>query len=129
MLILNFTHPLNDEQVKQIEQLTGQKVEEVRQIPVHFDNNVPYENQIESLIEQCNLSPSEWQSKPILIVPPAFNFIAVALLAALHGLMGYFPPIVRLRPIENQLPVKYEVAEIINLQKIRDKFRKSRTEV
>ena len=129
MLILNFTHPLNDEQVKQIEQFTGQKVEEIRQIPVHFDNNVPYEEQIEDLIKECNLTPTEWQSKPILIVPPSFNFIAVTLLAALHGLMGYFPPIVRLRPIENQLPVKYEVAEIINLQKIRDKFRKYRTEV
>ncbi len=42
MLILNFTHPLNDEQVKQIERIIAQKVEEVRQIPIHFDNNIPY---------------------------------------------------------------------------------------
>ena len=33
------------------------------------------------------------------VVPPALNFITAVLLAELHGRMGYFPAIVRLRPV------------------------------
>ena len=40
--------------------------------------------------------------------------------------MGYFPPIVRLRPIEDALPPRYEVAEILNLQAARDAARLKR---
>jgi hypothetical protein len=123
MLILNFTHPLTEEQLEQIKRLTGQDIEEVRQIGVHFDNDKPFAEQVEKLVKDCDLSPQEWQSRPILIVPPAFNFIAVTLFAALHGVMGYFPPIVRLKPVHGSTPPRFEVAEIINLQEIREFFR------
>ncbi len=126
MIILNFSHPLTDEQKRDIEKLTGQKIEEVRQIQTQFDNDKPFEDQVEELIKKCNLTPEEWQSRPILIVPPSFNFIAVSLLAALHGLMGYFPPVIRLKPVKDAVPPKFEVAEIINLHGIREKFRKLR---
>ena len=76
----------------QIRELINGEIEEIRQIPVFFDNEKPFEEQVKELIEACNLTPEEWQTRPIIIVPPAFNFIAVTLLAALHGLMGYFPP-------------------------------------
>ncbi len=126
MIVLNFSHPLSEEQVEQVERLISQKIEEVRQIPVHFDNELPFDTQVEKLIEECNLTVDEWQTKPIIIVPPAFNFIAVSLLAALHGIMGYFPPVIRLKPVQNAVPPKFEVAEIINLQNIREKFRSMR---
>jgi len=48
------------------------------------------------------------------------------LLAELHGRMGYFPPIVRLRPVPNALPPRFEVAEIINLQAVREAARTRR---
>ena len=51
----------------------------------------------------------------MLIIPPALDFIAVALLAHLHGRMGYFPDCVRLRPVEGARPPRFEVAEIIEL--------------
>jgi hypothetical protein len=47
-------------------------------------------------------------------------------LAELHGRMGYFPPILRLRPVEGAIPPRFEVAEIINLQALRDAARKER---
>jgi hypothetical protein len=40
--------------------------------------------------------------------------------------MGYFPPIVRLKPVAGALPPRYEVAEVINLQGVRDTARKKR---
>jgi hypothetical protein len=48
-------------------------------------------------------------------------------LAELHGRMGYFPPVLRLRPVEQALPPRYELAEVINLQAVRDSARKERT--
>ncbi|RKY95150.1 MAG: hypothetical protein DRQ06_04200 [Candidatus Hydrothermota bacterium] len=126
MLILNFSHPLTDEQKEQIEKISGQKIGEIRHIPTNFDNDKPFEPQVEELIRSCNLTSEEWQTLPILIVPPALNFIAVTLLAAIHGIMGYFPPIVRIKPVENTIPPRFEVAEIIDLKKIREKYRSIR---
>ena len=72
------------------------------------------------------LSAHEWQTASILINPPSLNFITALVLAKLHGRMGYFPPVVRLRPVEDALPPRYEVAEILNLQAVRDAARLKR---
>jgi hypothetical protein len=78
------------------------------------------------LVERAGLSPAEWQTLPLLINPPSLNFIAVALLAELHGRCGYFPAVLRLRPVEGSLPPQYEVAEVLDLQVIRDSARQKR---
>ena len=122
MLILNFSHPLTPEQVRQIEEVSGEAAE-VRQVPAQFDTEQPFAPQAVALAEACGLSPEEWQTTPLLVVPPALNFIAVALLAELHGRMGYFPAVVRTRPVAGSLPPRYEVAEVLNLQGLRDKAR------
>ena len=126
MLILNFSHPLTEDQKTQIEALTGEKIAEVREIPAQMETGEPFEPQIAAMVESAGLTPKDWQTKPLLIVPPALNFSAVTLLAHLHGLMGYFPPIVRLRPVQGALPPRYEVAEIINLQAVREQARRRR---
>ena len=126
MILLNFSHPLTEEQLTRIEVLTGQRVAEVRHVPAQFDNHQSFASQVRALADTCKLSPEEWQTRPILIVPPALNFIAACLLAELHGRMGYFPPMVRLRPVEGSVPTRYEVAEVINLQEVRDKARARR---
>jgi len=43
----------------------------------------------------------------ILVNTPSLNFITAMLLAKLHGRMGYFPPIIRLRPANGSLPPRY----------------------
>jgi hypothetical protein len=126
MLILNFSHPLTAEQLARIEELTHQKINDIRHIPAQFDQQQPFTPQIEAIIAACNLTAQEWQSTPLLIIPPALNFIAVALLAELHGLMGYFPDCLRLRPVENARPPRFEVAEILNLQAYREQGRSRR---
>lgn len=126
MILLNFSHPLTAEQLRQIEALSGKKIAKVENIGVHFDAAVPYAQQIVALVDGIGLSPQQWQNEPILLNPPSFNFIAATLLAELHGRMGYFPPCSRLRPIAGSIPPQFEVAEIVNLQEIREKARKKR---
>jgi len=126
MLILNFSHPLTEDQRAQIEALTDEKIAEVRRVPSQMDSAAPFIPQIRQLVDSLKLSPDEWQTVSILVVPPALNFSAAMLLAHLHGRMGYFPPIVRIRPIPESLPPRYEVAEIINLQAEREAARKTR---
>lgn len=126
MILLNFSHPLTAGQLAQIEALTGQPVEQVREIPAHLDHTKPFAPQVVALAEACGLSPEEWQTAPLLVAPPALNSAAVSLLAEMHGRMGYFVPCIRLRPVEGALPPRYQVAEILNLQNQRDTARRRR---
>jgi hypothetical protein len=126
MILLNFTHPLTPDQLAQIEALTGERVAEVRDVPAQFDNEQPFIPQVEALADACELTPQEWQTIPLLIAPPALNFIAVALLAELHGRMGYFPSCLRMRPVPHARPPRYEVAEVLDLQSVRDAARTKR---
>jgi len=126
MLLLNFSHPLTPEQIAQIEALSGQPVDDLRAIPVQFDPDRPFAPQAEALVQSVALSPEDWQTRPILIVPPSLNVIAALLLAELHGRMGYFPAVLRLKLAPGSTPPRYEIAEILNLQAVRDAARKSR---
>lgn len=125
MLLLNFSHPLPSDQITRLSELTGQPID-VRHLPAQFDHAQPFIPQAETLVAQIDLTPEEWQTAPLMVILPALNYIAAVVLAELHGRMGYFPPIVRLQPVEGALPPRYAVAEIINLQGVRDSARKKR---
>jgi len=126
MILLNLSHPLTPDQQAQIEKLTGQAIERVIALPAQFDHQQPFEPQLAGLMANVPLTPEEWQTAAIVVNPPALNFITALALAELHGRMGYFPPVVRLRPVKDALPPRYEVAEILNLQAVRDAARQKR---
>lgn len=126
MLLLNFSYPITPDQQSQIEQLTGQRLAQVIDLPVQFDNNQPFLPQFKALMAQIPLTPEQWQSEPLLVNLPSLNHIAALLLAELHGRMGYFPSIVRIRPVAGSTPPRFEVAEIINLQEVRGTAREKR---
>ena len=115
MIVLNFSHPLTGEQRSQIEALTGHPITDVRAIPTQFDEQQPFAPQLAALLATIDLTPEQWRREPILVVLPSLNFIAAALLAELPKRMGYFPPIVRTRPVAGSMPRRYEVAEILDL--------------
>ena len=62
---------------------------------------------------------------PLLINPPGYAPAAFALLAELQGRIGHFPSLIRLCPGAGAF-TKYEVAELLNLQGIRERARKRR---
>jgi len=127
MLLLNFSHPLTPTQLTQLEMLTGARVERVVTVPAQFDPGQPFLPQVETMLAQVPFTAEEWQTTPLLVVPPALNFITAILLAELHGRMGYFPAIVRLRPVAESVPPRFEVAEVINLQAVRAAARTQRS--
>jgi hypothetical protein len=126
MLILNYAHPLTVAQREKIAALTDAPIDDVRAVPVHLDLDAPFAEHARALADAADLTPEQWQTTPLLVNPPSLNFAAAALLAELHGRMGYFPPVIRLRPVTDTLPPRYDVAEIINLQAIRDAARGER---
>jgi len=123
MILLNFSHPLPPDQLARLESLTGQPVERVVEIPTQVDTQADLVPQVVALADACQLTPDQWQQESILVLPPALNFVAVTLLAELHGRMGYFPAHIRTRPAEGSLPPRFEVAEVINLQAVREAAR------
>jgi len=123
MILLNFSHPITAKQLEQIEYLTAQKIERLIEINCQIDHGQPLTSQVRALAEQVTLSSFEWQSRPLLVNLPALNFGAAVLMAELHGRCGYFSPVIRLRPVAGCLPPQYEVAEILNLQEIRENAR------
>lgn len=126
MILLNFSHPITETQQAQIEALTGTAVERTLAAMPQFDEQQPFGPQLAALMEQIDLTPAQWQSEALLVVMPSLNFIAAGLLCELHGRMGYFPSVVRTRPVAGALPRRYEVAEILDLQSLRERARHAR---
>ena len=134
MILLNFSHPLTPAQTAQLEALTGQRAERIVEKMAGFDHAQAFVEQARALVDAVGLTPQEWQTAPLVVIPPALNFIAVIVLAELHGRMGYFPTVARLRPIANTTPphpsatlrTGFEIAEVVNLQSVRDAARTRR---
>lgn len=125
MLILNFSHPLTDEQRSQVESLAGIAVTDIRTIPVQIRQDESLEAQIVAIVDKVELSSAQWQTLPLLINPPGYAPAAFVLLAELHGRIGHFPTLLRLRPKAGPV-TSYEVAELLNLQTIRENARTRR---
>jgi hypothetical protein len=83
-------------------------------------------DQVRELVDRIGLSSTEWQTLPLIVNLPGYAPVAAALLAELHGRIGHFPAILWLRPVPDSTPTRYEVAEIINLQAVRDAARARR---
>ncbi len=125
MLVLNYAHPLSDEQLKQLETLLG-SAPDIRELPSQVDRSRPLADIARELADAAGLSPREWQTLPLILNPPGLASTALALIAELHGRCGGFLSILNIRPIADSTPTRYEIAELSNLQSIRDKARKQR---
>ena len=124
MLIFNFAHPLTPAHLEQIAQtLKVSETLRVLDIPAQFDPQQSFAVQAIALADAAGLTPEQWQTEPLLVNLPSLNHIAACLLAELHGRMGYFPSIIRLRPMAGSTPPQFELAEVINLQAMREDAR------
>ncbi|MEZ4864399.1 MAG: CRISPR-associated protein Csx15 [Caldilineaceae bacterium] len=121
--LLNFTRELTAEQIQQIELALGKRIGKLINRPADFVHEQPYGPQCVALAEHVGLTKSEWETLPIVVNPPGMAPGALCLISELHGRMGYFPAMVRLRPETRDGTRVFEVAEILNLQEIRDRAR------
>lgn len=126
MNLLNFSHPLNKVQLEQLATLIGQSVTDVHDIAVQFDIDQAFTPQVVAMIDNLSIGSTRWQNDPWLIIPPALNYITAILLAELHARMGHFPTIIRLKPVQQNFTTQYDVAEIINLEQVRQNARQRR---
>ena len=126
MILVNFSHPLNKYQMVKIEELTGRSITRVLNTSDRLDQYVPFTEQIRRIIDDTGLSLHEWQTSTILINPPPYSPFATILMAELHGRMGQFPTIIRIRPTQNDNPTQFEIGEIIDLQAVRKSARTNR---
>lgn len=126
MLVVNFSHPLAPHQRDQLEGCCGRPVDRVVDVKVQFRHAEPFGPQVVAAVDAAGLSGDEWQTLPLLVVPPALAPIACACLAELHGRIGHFPPVVRLRPRPDATPPVFDVAEVVNLQQLREMARERR---
>jgi hypothetical protein len=126
VVVVNFAHPLTDAQRAQIEPLTSQAIARVLDMPAQIDPEQELSPQVVALVDQTGLSGEEWQTLPLLINPPGLAPLTAVLVAELHGRMGYFPSLLYIRPVEGSVPPRYKVAEVLNLQSVRDAARERR---
>jgi hypothetical protein len=122
--LLNFARPLTGLQRNQIEQALGYRIGKTIHIQSEFENLHDFGPQAVALLDRAGLTPHEWQTLPILVNPPGFAPGAVCLLSEMHGRMGHFPAVVRMRPEPHRNPPVFVVAEIVALQALRDAARR-----
>lgn len=126
MIVVNFGHPLTEEQQAQLAALAERAIERVIDVPTHFDDGQPFAPQAAALVERAGLTPREWQTLPLLVNLPSYGPIVAVLLAYLHGVSGHFPAVVRLRPSQSGELQRFAVAEILPLNDLRSMARKER---
>lgn len=123
MILVNFSHPVTEKQLDQIEEMIGIRPE-LKTVPVQIDPSLPLKDEIDRIVSSAGLTSEEWQTIPIIVNLPGLSVLSGGIIAELHGRMGHFPDILRLKPTENIQG--YEVAEIVSLQRIRNQARMKR---
>src|SRR4051812_39589982 len=98
MIVVNFSHSLTGEHLEALQQRTGHEVTRVIDRPAAFDHGAPFADQARALVDAVGLSRPEWESEALLVNLPSLSPIAALVLAELHGRMGHFPSVIRMRP-------------------------------
>ena len=119
LVLLNFGRELTAAQQQQIEQHLGERVHEVIALATRFDDERPYGPQCIALLDRLGWRKQEWETRPLLLIPPGFAPAALTLIPLIHGRRGNFPAMARLRPEVTGLQTTYVLAEIVNLQALR----------
>ena len=122
VLLLNYTHPLTEAQIATVAGIVGE-MPVVRDLASQVDRARPLAEVARDLADAAGLSPDEWQNTPLILNPPALAPVAVALIAEIHGRVGCFPAILNVRPVAGSTPPRFEVAEVVNVQALRDEAR------
>lgn len=125
ILLLNYSHPLTEPQMDRLTALCGERPE-LRDLAAQVDRNRPLAEVARELADSAGLSGDDWQTTPLLLNPPALAPVALALVAEIHGRSGSFPTMLNIRPIEDVIPTRFELGEVVDLRRLRDQARERR---
>lgn len=125
ILVINFSHPLTADNLRQIEHILAAPISKVIDCPTQFDWDLPFADQARDLVAGIGLSGDDWQRVPLVVNLPGLSAAAAAILADLHGRTGSFPPVVirRRQGVFNE----FNVVEVLDLNGIRESARCERT--
>ena len=125
VLLLNYAHPLSESQLATVRGVVGEDLV-VREIGAQVDRLRPIAEAARALADAAGLGARDWETAPLVLNPPSLAPLALALIAELHGRCGGFPAVLNVRPVEASTPTRYEVAEVVNLQVVREAGRERR---
>lgn len=132
--VLNFSHPISDEQKVEVETLFGYEDlggEFGKLDAVHFVEGLSRQYKyataedlvaaVREQVDAVELSPYDWQLRKVVVNLPAHSGGAMIALAEMHGRMGYFPTVLRIERAEDG----FHFTEAIDLEKLRLRALKS----
>lgn len=111
-MIVNFSHPLTDEQIEQLQDLgiSGP----VKNIRVQVDQDAPMARQATLIVTQAALPLDAW--KNAVVVLPGLAIVAALIIQEIKDMTELDEVrIVRLKPVNLPVGVKFVVAEIISM--------------
>lgn len=128
MQIINFGHPLTADVLEAIAESPhlDQRVARVIDVKAQADNDSPFGPQAAALVDSLGWSGSQWQGNPFALVLPGLSALAITIVAEIHGRCGYFPAVIRLKPVAGTTPMRFAFAEFIPLARIREEARARR---
>jgi hypothetical protein len=124
-VLVNLSHPFTDDQLAELMVLVGSRPERCVDVRVQFDDAVDYTNQATALVYAITEAGVRLGTDQIVLNPPAHSAIASIVLAMLHGRSGGFPAILRMKRAAGPLG-GWAVAEVVNLQAVREQARTGR---
>ena len=124
--LLNFSHPITDAQKDKIENLLQKQVVEIIDLTIQLEESYSFQIQICELFDSAKIPSENLQKGEYIINLPGYAPAVAVLLAELHGRMGQFPTVIRMKKVIGSTPQIFYVEEIMNLQAIRDDARKCR---
>lgn len=126
MQVLNFSHPMLSEQLAALADIMeGVTIGRVVDVKVQLNQDQPFGPQIAALVEGIGWTPTQWQHNQFVVSLPGLSAAGACILAEIHGRCGYFPAVIRTKPVGGP-PPKFEPAEVINLAAVRDIARHTR---
>ncbi len=125
MILINFSSPLGQDQLRQAESLLRGPVDQIINFPVRLDSDQLILPQFKSAMTKFPLSAEEVRDEPVAVILPPTNYQAALLLAELHAWMDYFPIILLVCIQPYRFPPQHEVVELLDLQEVEDSARRN----
>jgi hypothetical protein len=111
VVILNFGPPLFPAHLRQIQQVTGEEVEQVLDVDVSgITDDRPLVSQVLGVLDQLGFTAAEWGRGSFLLHLPRSGALAATLLAAVAHRTNRFPRLVRAKP--------YGAVDVVDLQEL-----------